>query len=123
MIDCFICTQTFNFIYDVKQALRGAYYLLKKDGVMLATVSGISQISRYDMDRWGDYWRFSDLSIKMLVKEVFGEENIEIYTYGNLVSAMALLQGISQEDLPKSQLLDQSDEDYQVIIGIIAKKQ
>jgi hypothetical protein len=34
---------------------------LKPGGVLLATVSGISQISRYDMYRWGDYWRFTTL--------------------------------------------------------------
>src|SRR5258705_13302652 len=56
-IDCFICTQTFQFIYNYKDAIQGAHHLLKKDGILLATLAGISQISRYDMDRWGDYWR------------------------------------------------------------------
>lgn len=50
-IDCFICTQTLNFIYDIKSALKSAKYFLKDGGVLLATVSGLSQISRYDMDR------------------------------------------------------------------------
>lgn len=27
-IDCFICTQTLNFIYDVKSAIKGIYKLL-----------------------------------------------------------------------------------------------
>ncbi|GEM_PF-2898356 len=63
-IDCFIVTQTLNFIYDVKSAVRGIFHMLKDGGIILATVAGISQISRYDMDRWGDYWRFTDLFIK-----------------------------------------------------------
>ncbi len=31
-VDCFICTQTFQFIYNFKDAIRGAHYLLKKMG-------------------------------------------------------------------------------------------
>jgi hypothetical protein len=65
-INCFICTQTLNFIFDVQNAIIGCYKLLCPGGVLLATVSGISQISRYDMNRWGDYWRFTDLSINFL---------------------------------------------------------
>ena len=66
MVDCFICTQTLNFIYDARKAIEGCFRVLKDGGVFLGTVSGISQISRYDMDRWGDYWRFTDLSLKKL---------------------------------------------------------
>ena len=60
--DCFIATQTLNFIFDINKAVRGGYYLLKPGGIFMGTVSGISQISRYDMDRWGDYWRFTSLT-------------------------------------------------------------
>lgn len=120
-IDCFICTQTLDFIYNVKEALRGCHYLLKQDGILLGTVSGISQISRYDMDRWGDYWRFTDRSIKMLLEET-GFKKIKIITMGNALSAMALLQGIAVEDLPKVSLLNEHDEDYQVTICFIATK-
>ena len=70
-IDCFICTQTFNFIFDAAKAVQGAHALLKPGGVLLATVAGISQISRYDMDRWGDYWRFTTASMKKLFSPVF----------------------------------------------------
>jgi hypothetical protein len=120
-IDCFICTQTFNFIYDVKKALQGSYHLLKNDGVLLATVSGISQISRYDMDRWGDYWRFTDKSIQILLEEV-GFKKIEIFPMGNVLSATALLQGLAVEDLPNKKLLDVHDKNYQMTICFIATK-
>lgn len=120
-VDCFICTQTFNFIYDVKSALEGAKHLLKKDGVLLATVSGLSQISRYDMDRWGDYWRFSDKSLTRLAQEA-GFKDIKVVVYGNVMAATALLQGIAQEDLSNRTLLDETDENYQIIIGLVAKK-
>ncbi|MDR2147155.1 MAG: class I SAM-dependent methyltransferase [Tannerella sp.] len=121
-IDCFICTQTFNFIYEVRKAIAGSYHLLKSGGVLLATVSGLSQISRYDMDRWGDYWRFTDISAKRLFEECFGNANVEIETFGNVLAAKAFLDGLAVEDLPESTLLDAVDKDYQITIGIKAVK-
>ncbi len=74
--DCIILTQTLNVMYHTRAAIENLYRMLKKNGVLLVTVPGISQISRYDMDRWGDYWRFTTLSIKKLFNEVFLESNI-----------------------------------------------
>jgi len=49
--DYFIYTQTLNFVYNFQDAIKSSYYLLKKGGIILAIVAGISQISRYDMNR------------------------------------------------------------------------
>ena len=121
-IDCFICTQTLNFIFDYKKAIEGSWKLLKENGVFLGTVSGLSQISRYDMDRWGDYWRFTDLSIKKLFDEYFGAENVHIETFGNVFAANSMLNGIAVEDIEDINLLDHKDQDYQITIGIRAQK-
>ena len=121
-IDCFICTQTLNFIFDYKKAIEGSWKLLKENGVFLGTVSGLSQISRYDMDRWGDYWRFTDLSIRILFEEYFGAGNVHIETFGNVFAANTNLQGIAVEDIEDIKLLDHKDQDYQITIGIRAIK-
>ncbi len=118
--DCFICTQTLNFIFDIREAIGGCFRLLKDGGVFLGTVSGISQISRYDMNRWGDYWRFTDLSLKRLFAEYFRESNIAIRTFGNVFAANAFLQGIALEDIEDRSLLNVRDPDYQVTLGIRA---
>ncbi len=120
--DCFICTQTLNVIYDFKKAIEGSYYLLKSGGVMLGTVAGLCQISKYDMDRWGDYWRFTDMTILRAFGEIFGERNVKVKTYGNVLSALALLEGISAEELTKEEL-DYTDNIYQVLITIRAWKE
>ncbi len=120
-VDCFICTQTFNFIFDVQKAVRGAHHVLKPGGVLLATVGGISQISRFDMDRWGDYWRFTTASVDRLFRPVFAG-GIEIESYGNVLAATAFLQGVAVEDLPDPALLDERDEDYQLLIAVVARK-
>lgn len=119
--DCFVCTQTLGCIYDVAEAVRGAHRLLKRNGVLLATVSGIAQISRYDMERWGDYWRFTTASAERLFLPVF-TGGVEIASYGNVLAATAFLQGLAVEDLPDPSLLDEKDDDYQVVISILARK-
>lgn len=120
LADCFICTQTFNFIYDLAGAVQGACRLLTPGGVLLATVSGISQISRYDMDRWGDFWRFTTRSAERLFAESFGE--VVVQGYGNVFVAKAFLDGLSVEDVADAGLLDFYDEDYTMTIGIFARK-
>lgn len=121
-IDCFICTQTFQFIFEVQKAVQGAHRLLKPGGVLLATLPGISQISRFDMDRWGDYWRFTTASVEKLFKPIF-KGGIEITSFGNVLAATAFLQGIAVEDLPNPTLLDEHDPDYQMVITVVARKE
>lgn len=119
--DCFICTQTFNFIFDVTKAIQGAHHLLKPGGTLLATVSGISQISRYDMDRWGDYWRFTTASLPRLLEPIF-TGGCGVHSFGNVLAATAMLQGVVVEDLPTPALLDDLDPDYQVTLTVVARK-
>ena len=64
--DAVICTQTLDVIYDVTAAVAGLHHLLASGGCALVTVSGIAQISSYDAARWGDYWRFTDASLRRL---------------------------------------------------------
>lgn len=119
-VDCFVCTQTFNFVYDLHAAIDGAYHLLAPGGVLLATLGGASPISRYDMDRWGDYWRFTDVSARRAFSRRFSELNV--LTYGNVLAVKAIFDGLSIEDLPEPELLDRVDPDFQVVIGVVAKK-
>ncbi len=120
-IDCFICTQTLNFIYNFHDAIKGIHHLLKPDGVVLATLAGISQISRYDMNRWGDYWRFTTSSAQNIFSDIFGKDNINVDFYGNVLSSISFLEGLSVHELTKAEL-DYKDNDYQMLITVIAKK-
>lgn len=119
--DCIICTQTLQLIYDTPKAIRSLHRLLKPGGVLLLTIPGISQISRLDMDRWGDYWRFTLASAQRLFTEVFPEDSVRIETYGNVLAATAFLHGLSVEELTEDEL-DDSDPDYEVTIAIRAMK-
>jgi len=119
--DCIILTQTLHVVYDIRAAIQNAVRALKANGVLLLTAPGISQISRYDMDRWGDYWRFTDKSLKMLLAEAIPPENIHIESYGNVAVAKAFLDGLALHELPKD-VLDDNDNDYQVLLTARVQK-
>ncbi len=120
--DCFICTQTIHVIYNYMDAIRGAAQLLAPGGTLLCTLSGIAQISRYDMDRWGDYWRFTTLSAQRSFGEVFGLDNVTVDYGGNCYAAINFLRGIALEELDKKKLAVK-DPNYPIVISIIATKQ
>ena len=114
--DCFICTQTLTYIYDVRRALRTVHRILRRGGVLLATVPGISQMSPYDRDRWGEYWRFTAQSLGRLLGEPFGRANVEVEAYGNVLASTAFLQGLCTDDL-RSDELDHRDQRYQMLVA------
>jgi SAM-dependent methyltransferase len=119
--DCIILTQTLQFIYDVGSALRTLHRVLRPGGVLLVTCHGISPIARYDMDRWGEYWRFTTLSARTLFSEVFPAEHVTVQAYGNVFSALGLLHGLLTEEFRREEL-DYHDQDYEVLVAVRAVK-
>lgn len=117
--DCIILTQVLPFIFDLRSAISNCHQVLRPGGVVLATVPGISQISRYDMDRWGDFWRFTDLSARRLFEQSF--EQVEVNSFGNVAVATAFLQGLALHEIPADDLAVH-DPDYPVIITIAARR-
>ncbi len=118
--DCFILTQTLQCIYDTRAALKTIYRILKPGGVVLATFSGISLTPA---DEWGDYWcwSFTSQSGKRLFAEFFPETNIQVESYGNVLAAIAFLQGIATVELEKAEL-DHHDRQYELLISVRAVK-
>jgi SAM-dependent methyltransferase len=119
--DCIILTQTLQCIYDVRAAISTVERILRPGGVVLATGHGISQISRGDMDQWGEYWRFTTQSMRQLFEEVFPPQQIEIGVYGNVLAAAAALYGVAAEELTPEELQHQ-DPDYELLITVRAVK-
>jgi len=119
--DCLILTQVFPFIYNLREAVANSHRTLKVGGVLLATLPGISQICRYDMEQWGDYWRFTDSAARRLFGDVFQPENVSVETYGNVLVASAFLYGLASREL-KEHELNTHDRDYQFSISVRAVK-
>lgn len=119
--DCIVLTQTLQFIFDVRAAVRTLHRALKPGGVVLATVPGISQISRFDMDRWGEHWRFTTLSARRIFEEAFDPSNVAVEAAGNVLAATAFLQGLAADELRREEL-NHVDDDYQLLITIRGAK-
>ena len=119
--DCIILTQTLQCIYDVRTALGTLHRILKPNGVLLATCHGISHLSRDEMDLWGEYWRFTDRSVRRLFAEFFPPNGLEVKQHGNVLASIAFLHGLAAEELSADEL-DYVDPDFQVIITVRATK-
>lgn len=118
--DCVILTQTLHFIYDVRSAIRTIHRILKPGGVLLATFPGISQIGcKGCCDHW--CWSFTQLSARRLFEEAFPSANVRVETHGNVLAAIAFLQGLAAEELRQEEL-DYHDPDYQTLITLRAVK-
>jgi SAM-dependent methyltransferase len=119
--DTIIFTQTLQFIYDIHSTVATLYRILRPGGILLATMSGMAQISREDFEMWGEYWRFTSLSACLLFEEAFPKENILVRSYGNVLAAISFLEGLAVEDLKKKEL-DSHDPNYEILIAIRAQK-
>lgn len=117
--DCIICTQVLDFVEDITKTPEVLIRSLKVGGKLLVSVSGISTICRYDMEKYGQYWNFTDKSIK----NMFTKENTvcEVWTKGNCKVACAFLQGMGYSEL-EEQELQETDEDFQVVIFAVVTR-
>ena len=120
--DCFICTQTLQYVYALQPAIATICRMLKPGGVLLLTVPGISQISPYDRLRWGEHWRFMPQSLERLLGGEKGFAQITVESHGNVLAATSFLQGLACEDLAQAEL-DHHDDRYPMLITARAVKQ
>ena len=118
--DCIICTQTLHFIYDIGSAFRTLQRILKPGGTLLATFPGIGQTSCEKLDE--HYcWALTTLAARRLCEDAFPGANVEIETYGNVLAAVAFLEGLAVRELRKEEL-DHHDPDYELLISVRAVK-
>ena len=119
--DCIILTQVLFCIFDLPSVVRTIFKSLAPGGVVLITEPGISQIARYDMEQWGDCWRFTSCSASKLFSQVFPPDHVMVETRGNVLSSIAFLHGLLATELTRDEL-DYQDPDYQMSVLIKATK-
>ena len=114
--DCIILTQTLQFIYDYRLALKNCYRMLKKDGALLLTVPGISAI---ELGEWHKswLWSFNEASIEKICEELFPDKNLKIDSYGNVFAAISFLHGVGISEIDTKKL-DIKDHAYDVIVTL-----
>jgi SAM-dependent methyltransferase len=119
--DCVILTQTLHYIFDLRAAVATLDRILKPGGTILATLPGISQVCRDQEDSESDCWRFTASSARRLFRDRFRNADVEVKTYGNVLSATAFLYGLPARELTRREL-DHYDPDYQLVISVAVRK-
>lgn len=119
--DAMVLTQVLQCVFDVQGAVRTVHAALRPGGTALVTVPAIAPISRYDAERWGEYWHFTEQSVRRLFEPVFGASQLEVTAHGNHAVAHAYLAGMAAEELRADELAAR-DPDYPIVITVVATK-
>jgi len=117
MADCLICTQTLQYIYDLKAAIKNIYKLLKPNGTALITVPGIKSLCIYDEKNWGERWSFTKESMRQLCLEVCEKEDFTVEAFGNVKIVTAYLYGVCCEDLTEEDFV-YNDKQFPFLIAV-----
>jgi hypothetical protein len=118
--DCFVLTQTLQFIYDTRGAIGHAHRILRTGGVLLATVPSVSRVApRRGRDT--DCWRFTALACSRLFGDVFGARNVIVRAYGNVLTGIGFLAGLAAEELTAAELAE-DDPDFPLVVTVRAVK-
>ncbi len=119
--DCVILTQTLHLIYDARSAVRTLHRILKRDGILLMTVPGITLVPTTSV--WGHtwYWAFTELAVRRMLEEVFEPPRIEIDSAGNVLTTLAFLHGLAAQELSSAEFAV-TDPDFPLILAARARK-
>jgi SAM-dependent methyltransferase len=116
--DCFIVTQTLQYVPRLAAAIAEVHRVLRPGGVALCSVPSIIRV---DPHADVDLWRFTLASCRMLFEPAFGSGQVEVAGHGNLVVASAFLAGAAAEDLSAARRAP-NDPRFPIVITVRAVK-
>lgn len=120
--DCIIITQTLQMIYEVNKVIETLHRILRPGGVVLATSHGITKVARREgVDDWGEYWNFTTQGSRRMFGDVFGRDNVEVTSYGNILTTIASLHGLSASEV-EARELEYNDPDFELLVMVRAVK-
>lgn len=121
--DCFILTQTLQYVTDPGAAFGYVARALRSGGVLLCTVPAVSRIDGEDggagLD--GDRWRFTEAGLRTLLVQHFAIDAFEITAFGNVLACNAFLLGLASHELSRDEL-DAHDPFFPLVYGVRAVK-
>lgn len=111
LYDCFVLTQTLQYVWDLGRATENAHRLLRPAGVLLLTVPAVVRHEPGDHD----LWRFTHASVERLLATRFDLDAVEVRSRGNLVTTLAFVAGLSAGELGDDAFAG-DDERYPVVV-------
>jgi SAM-dependent methyltransferase len=100
--DCFLLTNTLQFLPDVACGLQNAWRTLAPGGVLLLTVPTVARVDRHLSEI--DFWRFTPRGVREAVDRSCPEAEPVVEGFGNLVAAIAFLAGLATRELRAEEL-------------------
>jgi SAM-dependent methyltransferase len=116
--DCFIMTQTLQFVSDPIAAARTCHRILRPGGVLLLTAPSVSRLDSASLES-GEYWRFTPHGLSHVLGSAFGA--VEVTAFGNVLTCIAFLLGMAAEELSQREL-DTVDPAFPLLVAARAVK-
>jgi SAM-dependent methyltransferase len=116
--DCFVLTQTLQYVFDLPAAVAHVHRILRPGGVVLATLPAVSRVSPATLT---DFWRFTPLAAQRLFAERFGAEHVSAVGRGSILTQVAFLHGLAAEELERSEL-ETDDPLFPLLVCVRARK-
>jgi len=113
MFDCVVVPQTIQYLTDQVTGLKNLYESIKPGGVLLVTAPFIQKIDHNGED--ADRMRFSPLALKELIETSCDGAEIEVESFGNVLTSIAFLMGISAEEM-RPEDFDVFDPAYPMLV-------
>ena len=118
--DCLVITQTLQHIYDVAAGVEQFRRALKPGGVLLLTVPGVTSIDPMEWDgSW--YWSFTVNSVRRMLGDVFGADNVEVIARGNVYATTCYMHGLALEEVDRD-WIEKDDVAYPLTICARARR-
>jgi hypothetical protein len=121
LYDVIILTQVLQLIFDVRAAVDTLHRLLKPGGVLLVTVCGISSAGSPGVAAASWCWSFTPRSLGRLLVAKFGASAVEVQSHGNVLTAVAFLEGMVASELEPFEF-DVCDAGFPVVVSARAIK-
>ena len=117
--DLILSTNVINFTKNPFVSIKHHIDMLNSRGTLVLTVSASMPISKFDAERWGDYWRFTPDGLNQLLRTLNCEYHIK--SFGSFVTSIAFLCGLSAEEIDATDL-NKNDDSYPIVVMAIIKK-
>lgn len=110
--DCAVVTQTLQFLADVDTAIVNLRESLKPGGSLLVTVPCLGKVDHEAPD--SDLMRWTPAGMRSLFARTCPHDRVHVEGHGNVLTAVAFLLGLAQQELAASEL-DYEDASFPLV--------